>query len=129
MPRTGARPALAHLLEHDQPDRTPISSIARNPPKFAKDLGRAITLWWLAREQSPLATAHGLEEWRATSKALFPGRHAKFKTAARTSLDQVRDDLPDAHAIALNSILAAQGTTLEAFQRAHAGLGELTDLA
>ena len=70
-----ARPAcmaLAQLLEHSAPDRTPISNLPGNPPRFTKDVGRAIALWWLAREQSPIAGEQWLAEWRETLAALFP---------------------------------------------------------
>lgn len=40
-----ARMALAHLLEHADPDRTPISNLPGNPPRFTKDVGRAVALW------------------------------------------------------------------------------------
>lgn len=47
--------ALAHLLEHADPDRTPISNMPGTPPRFTKDVGRAIALWWLEGQKTPLA--------------------------------------------------------------------------
>lgn len=122
-----ARMALAHLLEHADPDRTPTSGLPDTPPRFTKDVGRAIALWWLAREQSPLAGEHWLAEWRQTLAALYPDREAEMKASARAGLTSVTNYLREAHAIALNGVLAPHGTTLEAFRRAHASLLELTD--
>ena len=125
-----ARPsgmALAHLLEHANPDRTPISSLPGTPPRFSKDVGRAIALWWLAREQSSLAAERWLAEWRATLVALYPDRVAEMRTAAAAGLASVADYLHEAHAIARNSVLAPHGTTLEAFRRAYASLLELIE--
>lgn len=122
-----ARMALAHLLEHADPDRTPISNLSGNPPRFTKDVGRAIALWWLAREQSPLAGEHWLAEWRQTLTALYSERTAEMKGAARTGLTSVADYLGEAHSIALNGVLAPHGTTLDAFRRAYASLLELIE--
>lgn len=122
-----ARMALAHLLEHADPDRTPISGLRDTPPRFTKDVGRAIALWWLAREQSPLAGEHWLAEWRQTLSALYPDREAEMKESARAGLTSVTDYLREAHAIALNGVLAPHGTTLDAVRRAYASLLELID--
>ena len=119
--------AMAHLLEHADPDRTPISNLPDNPPRFIKDVGRAISLWWLAREQVTMAGDRWLEEWRRTLAALYPNRLDDMKQATRTSLAHVADYLRDAHLIALNGVLAPHGTTLEAFRRAHASLRELVE--
>jgi hypothetical protein len=120
-----ARMALAHLLEHSDPDRTPISSLPGTPARFIKDVGRAISLWWLAREQSVLAANAWLSEWRATLAALHPGRSAEMAAAAQAGLASATDSLREAHAIAINGLLAPHGTSLDAFRRAHAGLSEL----
>lgn len=122
-----ARMALSHLLEHADPDRTPISNLPGNPPRFTKDVGRAIALWWLAREQSPMAGEHWLTEWRESVALLYPDRMVQMKASARTGLTSVSDYLRDAHAIALNGVLAPHGTTLDAFRRTHASLLELID--
>ena len=122
-----ARMALAHLLEHADPDRTPISNLAGNPPRFTKDVGRAIALWWLAREQSSMATEQWLTEWRETLALLYPGRTSQMKASAQTGLASVSDYLREAHTIALNGVLAPHGTTLDAFRRAHASLIALID--
>lgn len=122
-----ARMALAHLLEHADPDRTPISNLLGNPPRFTKDVGRAIALWWLAREQSSMAAEHWLAEWRELLTVLYPDRMAEMKASARTGLTSLSSYLREAHAIALNGVLAPHGTTPDAFRRAHASLLELID--
>lgn len=117
--------ALAHLLEHADPDRTPIAGLPGNPPRFTKDVGRAVSLWWLAREQSPLADAQWLTQWRDALRALYPGREAELHTSARAGLESLTDYLRDAHGIALNGVLAPHGTTLDAYRRAHEALLDL----
>lgn len=57
-----------------------------------------------------------LAEWRATPAALHPDRQDGMKAAARTGLASVADYLREAHAIALNGVLAPHGTTLDAFR-------------
>ena len=122
-----ARMALAHLLEHANPDRTPISGLPGTPPRFTKDVGRAISLWWLAREQTPLAGEHWLAEWRETLATLYPDRIDDMKAAARSGLVSIADYLREAHGIALNGVLAPHGTTLDAWRRAYASLLDLID--
>jgi hypothetical protein len=122
-----ARMALAHLLEHADPDYTPISGLPGTPPRFTKDVGRAIALWWLAREQSSLAGQQWLVAWRETLVALYPDSMTEMAAAARKGLASMAGYLDQAHAIALNSVLAPHGTTLEAFRRAHATLLDLID--
>lgn len=119
--------ALAHLLEHAEPDRTPIAGLPGNPPRFTKDVGRAVSLWWLAREQSPLADSQWLAAWQAALGALFPGREQAMQAAARAGLESLTDYLREAHGIALNGVLAPHGTTLDAYRRAHASLLDLID--
>lgn len=123
-----ARPAcmaLAHLLEHADPDRTPIAGLPGNPPRFTKDVGRAVSLWWLAREQSSPAHAQWLTQWRDALRALYPGSEAEMYASTRAGLESLTDYLREAHAIALNGVLAPHGTTLDAYRRAHAGLLDL----
>lgn len=120
-----ARMALAHLLEHADPDTTPISSLPGMPPRFTKDVGRAISLWWLAQEQSSAADEEWLDEWRETLAALHPNQQTLRKQDAARGLASVRDYLHDAHAIAVRSVLAPHGTTIEAWGRAHADLEDL----
>ncbi|MBN8742079.1 MAG: hypothetical protein BGP24_17940 [Lysobacterales bacterium 69-70] len=122
-----ARMALAHLLEHAEPDTTPIAGLPGQPARFVKDLGRAVVLWWLARQQSPLADRQWLAEWRETLAALYPDDIAVLKVSAARGVANLADHLRAAHAIALNSLLAAHGTTLPAYQRAYTGLCELVD--
>lgn len=125
-----ARPAnmaLAHLLEHADPDRTPISNLSGTPPRFTKDVGRAVALWWLAREQSPLVTGAWHAQWRDTLAALYSGREDAMRATALDGARTLTGYLRDAHAIALNGVLAPHGTTLEAFRRAHDSLLGLID--
>lgn len=123
-----ARPAnmaLAHLLEHADPDRTPISSLPGNPPRFIKDVGRAVSLWWLAREQSPLADKQWLAVWREAMAAENVQAMTSGQAATRTGLMALENYLPEAHAIARTSVLAPHGTSLDAWRRAYASLMEL----
>lgn len=125
-----ARPssmALAHLLEHAEPDRTPIASLPGTPPRFVKDVGRAIALWWLAREQSSVAGDRWTAQWHECLASLYPGLDGAMKNAAATGLRSIEGDLPQAHAIARAGVLAPHGTTLQAFQRAYASLAQLID--
>ncbi len=120
-----ARMALAHLLEHADPDTTPISNLPGNPPRFTKDVGRAVSLWWLAQEQSSAADEEWLDEWRETLAALYPNQQALKKQDAARGLASVRNYLLETHAIAARSVLAPHGTTIEAWGRAHADLEDL----
>ena len=122
-----ARMALAHLLEHADPDILPIAGIPGTPPRFTKDVGRAVSLWWLARQQSPLADAHWLTEWKESLDALYPDNTLTMKAAARKGLCSIGDHLRDAHAIALNGVLAPHATSLDAFRRAYDTLHALID--
>lgn len=125
-----ARPAcmaLAHLLEHAEPDRTPISSLPGQPPRFTKDVGRAISLWWLARERSAMAAESWRQEWSEALEAFSPGRHRDLLDAARAGLKSVNGYFREAHAIAVNGVLAPHQTPLDAWRRAYAGLLELIE--
>lgn len=127
-----ARPAsmaLAHLLEHGDPDRTPVSNLPGNPPRFVKDVGRALALWWLAQEQSPLAAGPWLDEWRRAMDLHPADDRPALWRAAWEALDYIRGALHEAHAVARLGVLAPHGTTLEAFRRAHAGLQRLIERA
>ncbi len=127
-----ARPAcmaLAHLLEHAEPDTTPISNLPGQPPRFVKDVGRAIALWWLAREQSPVAHAAWLDAWHSAINALYPRDADVVWTAARQGLTGVSSYLREAHAIAVTSVLAPHGTTAGAYRRAYDDLKALFDQA
>jgi hypothetical protein len=120
-----ARPpcmALAHLLEHADPDRTPISNLPGQPPRFTKDVGRAIALWWLAGQQSVTAGEAWRQAWHEALTALYPNRLAEMHVAAHDGLSSVTDYLREAHQIAINGVLAPHGTTLDAWRRAYSGL-------
>ena len=101
--------------------------IANNPPRFTKDVGRAIALWWLAREQSSEAAEQWAEEWRDCLATLYPSNNSNMRSAARIGLRSVADYLSVAHAIARSGVLAPHGTTLEAFRRAHLSLLDLIE--
>lgn len=120
-----ARMALAHLLEHAVPDTTPISNLEGNPPRFVKDVGRAIALWWLAMAQSSTADEVWQMQWRETLATLYPDRNDEMKAAADAALTSAGEYLRDAHAIAFVGVLASHGTTLDAYLRAHASLRDL----
>ncbi len=125
-----ARPAnmaLAHLLEHSVPDRTPISNLPGTPPRFTKDVGRAVALWWLAREQSSMAGNLWHAQWKDTLVALHPDSTAALHEAADSGARSITDYLRESHGIALNGVLAPHGTTLDAFRRAHASLLNLIE--
>jgi hypothetical protein len=125
-----ARPAnmaLAHLLEHADPDRTPISSLAGTPPRFVKDVGRAVSLWWLAGQQQVSAPTTWHLAWSDALDALHPGKAAGLRSSALGALDALADYLLEAHRIAVTGVLAPHGTTLAAWRRAHADLGEFIE--
>lgn len=122
-----ARMALAHLLEHAEPDKTPISGLPGQPPRFMKDVGRAISLWWLAREQSAVAGTQWSAEWAETLHETFPGREGELIGSARRGLDSVSGYLPEAHALAINGVLAPHQTSVASWRRAFEGLGEFVD--
>lgn len=120
-----ARPAcmaLAHLLEHADPDRTTISNLPGQPPRFTKDVGRAIALWWLAGQQSVTAGDDWRQTWGEALAALYPKQVAEQSAAARTGLTSVDNYLRESHQLALNGVLAPHGTTLDAWRRAYASL-------
>ncbi len=119
--------ALAHLLEHAEPNRTPISGLPGNPPRFVKDIGRAVALWWLAGQASVTAAGDWRAAWGAVMDALYPNHRAEMLSAARTGLHSLEGHVRDAHQLAMTSVLASHGTTLGAFQRAYAGLFRLLE--
>lgn len=117
-----ANMALAHLLEHAEPDRTPVSSLPNQPPRFVKDVGRAVSLWWLANQKSVLAAREWHDEWRANLIAHHPADTAATVAAACAGLEALADYVRDAHEIARLGVLAPHGTSLAAFSRAYEGL-------
>lgn len=114
--------ALAHLLEHADPDRTPISGLPGNPPRFVKDVGRAVALWWLANQQSPLAPSRWEMQWASALQENFPDRRDELLAGAGNALRALEPYLRDAHQIAVTSVLAPHATTLDAYRRALAGM-------
>lgn len=127
-----ARPAsmaLAHLLEHADPDRTPISGLEGRPPRFAKDVGRAVAMWWLAGRQSPLAEQAWLADWSAAAGACLAAQSVDTSGSipamrARISLEALEGVQRESHAIAVRSLLAPHQVSFAAWRRAHQTLGE-----
>jgi hypothetical protein len=117
--------ALAHLLEHADPDRTPISGLPGSPPRFVKDVGRAVALWWLANQQSPLAPSRWEEQWTRALENAFPDRRDELLAGAGNALQALEPYLRDAHQIAVTSVIAPHSTPIEAFRRAIVGLGSV----
>ena len=76
-------------------------------------------------EQSPAADDDWLVQWRETVAALHPNHQELKKQDAARGLASIRDYLREAHAVAVRSVLAPHGTTLEAWSRAHADLEDL----
>jgi hypothetical protein len=122
-----ANMALAHLLEHAEPDRTPVSSLPNQPPRFVKDVGRAVSLWWLANQKSVQAAREWHDEWSANLVAHHASDTVETMTAACTGLAALADHVRDAHEIARLGVLAPHGTSLDAFSRAYDGLTRFTE--
>lgn len=122
--------ALAHLLEHAEPDRTPIAGLEGRPPRFAKDVGRAVAMWWLSGRQSPLADRAWLSEWSAAAGACLPARSDEAPGSnpagrARLALEALDGVHRESHAIAVRSLLAPHQVSFAAWRRAHQGLLEV----
>lgn len=122
-----ARPAtmaLAHLLEHAEPDRTPIANLPGNPPRFLKDVGRGVALWWLATEQSVRASRRWRDDWQqALDGSALDADAARIR--ARQALAQLSPWHREAHRLASTGLLAAHAVTLDGWHRAATGLDEL----
>lgn len=117
-----ANMALAHLLEHADPDRTPVASLPNQPARFIKDIGRAVSLWWLANQGSVLAAQQWGGEWRTSLAAHHSSETAETLAAARKGLVALADYVREAHATARLGVLAPHGTSLDAYARAYEGL-------
>lgn len=122
-----ARPAcmaLAHLLEHAEPDRNPISTQS-GFLRFQKDVGRAVSLWWLAGEQAVNPGPGWLRSWMSALDVTYPRRRAELIVAAQSGLRALDGYSREAHAISMLGVLAPHGTSYEAFIRACNGLEQL----
>ncbi len=119
-----AQMALAHLLEHADPDRTEVR--ASGLPRYLKDVGRAIALWWLAQEQSVLAADNWAMTWGNALNDLYPAERNICLNNAKRGLMSVESSLVDAHGLAALSVLAPHGTDVRAFERAYRSLLDLT---
>lgn len=125
-----ARPAcmaLAHLLEHADPDRTPIAGLEPVVERFVKDVGRAVSLWWLARRQSVDAEAQWRACWDAVLEQRITGDREATFAAARHGLGHLENYLVDAHRLAVGGLLSPHGTTLAAYARAFTDFRRFTD--
>jgi hypothetical protein len=112
--------ALAHLYEHADPDRTVISSIDPPTPRYVKDVGRAIALWWLAGQDG---TRDGWgQRWQDAIDAETSPRNIEPFAETRAALDAIAPRLADAFRLTKQSILASHACELPAFRRAHASL-------
>lgn len=121
-----ARPALmalANLLEHAEPDRTVVRNLGQ--PRYVKDVGRSVALWWLAQQRIVPAADAWLSAWDHALDAHDPGRRSEQIAAAALGLESIGSRLQDAHSIAVRSLLAPHGTTSAAYRRAYAGLKHL----
>lgn len=112
--------ALAHLYEHADPDRTVISSIDPPTPRYVKDVGRAIALWWLAGQDG--TRDDWGQRWQDAIDAETSERKIEPLAETRAALDAVAPRLADAYRLTKLSILAAHACELAAFRRAHASL-------
>lgn len=122
-----ARPAimaLAHLLEHADPDRTAISNLPGNPPRFVKDVGRSVALWWLADQQSVRARRQWPNDWQQALRSTAMDM-TEVRSQARQALAHLSAWQREAHRLASTGLLAGHTPTLEAWLRAAAGLDEL----
>jgi hypothetical protein len=130
VPHTGlrvARPpcmALAHLLEHADPDWTPTSGTPGQPHRFIKDLGRAVSLWWLANEQSVRTRDAWRSYWNDAVTRISPDAAQDMKIGTRVGLASLSGHLREAHEIAAITVLAPYGTTHSIFERAYESLSE-----
>lgn len=112
--------ALAHLYEHADPDRTVISSIDPPTPRYVKDVGRAIALWWLAGQDG--TRDDWAQRWQGAIEAETSARKIEPLAETRAALEAVAPRLADAFRLTKLSILAAHACELAAFRRAHASL-------
>lgn len=119
-----AQMALAHLLEHADPDKTEVRALGL--PRYMKDVGRAVALWWLAQEQSVLAAENWAMAWRNALDDLYPAERNIRLINAKRGLMSVESSLVDAHALTARSVLAPHGTDVRAFERAYRSLLDLT---
>ncbi len=119
-----AQMALAHLLEHADPDRTEVRALGL--PRHVKDVGRAVALWWLAQEQSVSAAENWAMAWANALNDLYPADRKICLVNAKRGLLSVEASLVDAHALAARSVLAPHGTNVQAFERAYRSLLDLT---
>jgi len=119
--------ALAHLLEHADPDKTLISGMD-NTPRYFKDVGRAVALWWLAGEQAA-ARPGWRDAWLGALSALYSGKEQSINTMALTGLETIQNFQVETAAIAARSVLAPFSLSLRSWQRAYEGLhGFITKL-
>lgn len=110
--------ALAHLLEHADPDRTPVTGYDPVVERFVKDVGRAVALWWLAKRQSVDAESEWRTRWNSVLEQRLMDDREQTIAAARRGLGHLENYLVAAHRLAVGGILSPDGTTLAAYERA-----------
>lgn len=116
-----ARPAcmaLAHLLEHAMPDRTPIKGMEGEPPRFVKDVGRAVSLWLLSNQMDGDAETQWRALWIDICEKVLHRTPADTASEVAKALDHLQNELRVAHEIASKTTLADRPFTLAAFARA-----------
>lgn len=123
-----ANMALAHLLEHAEPDRTAIAGLPGAPQRFVKDVGRAICLAWLAFNDDPAAAETWPVKWRdALAANGVDVQEARDQAIA--ALTHLAPEIRQAHVLAEAGLLQARTPSLEAMRSAHVRLRTwVTDL-
>lgn len=118
-----ANMALAHLLEHADPDETPMSSSPAGPGfrRYEKDLARAVSLWWLSlrARPRPLAARLWQQRWLAAAQALNAGPATTVFARASLGAEALRSRLLAAHTQARASVLAGFEVGLDEFRASH----------
>jgi hypothetical protein len=115
---TPACMALAHLLEHAEPDTTHIR--ASGDPRFCKDVGRAQALWWLAG-QTDERQAGWPSAWINALSDLFPGEEERMLRRALEGLAQIEFLQAESLAIAARSVLAPFSVSSDSWKRSYDG--------
>jgi len=108
--------ALAHVYEHTNPDQTLITSIDPPTPRYVKDVGRAIALWWLAGQDDTR------DSWGQRWQAAINAEESAPLAETQAALHAIAPRIADAFHLTKQSILAAHACELPAFRRAHASL-------
>lgn len=116
---TPACMALAHLLEHADPDETLVKTTGK--PRFHKDVGRAQALWWLAGQVDGERDVWE-QAWMSALQDVFPGNERAMLKRALKGLEQVKFLQPESFAIAAGTVLASFQVERRSWQRAYDSL-------